>query len=115
MTSSSDVARCTVHDGAVWIQLDDDVRVKIPSHLSEKSQILMDALSSVKIPSTPSDFSLGVPKEWLQAWVARYGSEDARLSNADGEDLVHCLLVCSVLWNVSLGLLLKRQELQSPA
>jgi hypothetical protein len=104
-----------VHHGAVWIQLDDDVGVKIPSHLLEKSQILMDALESVEDPSTASDFSLGVPKQWLQAWVARYGSKDARVNNAGGEDLVHCLLVCSVPWNVALASLTTRQELQASA
>jgi hypothetical protein len=76
-------------------------RVNIPSQLVEKSEILVDAMSSVNDPYIARDFTLNVPQEWLRAWVARYGSEDACLSNADIEDLVNCLLVCFFSWNIT--------------
>jgi hypothetical protein len=92
MTSSSDEVRCTVRDGAVWMHLD-DVRVNIPSDLVNKSQVLMDAMSCVDDSSSTGDLTLPAPKEWLQAWLACYGSEQERLRCADMKDLVNCLLV----------------------
>jgi hypothetical protein len=105
MRSCSDVVRCTVLDGAVWMHLD-NLRVRIPAHLSEKSQILKNILFSVDDRSTAEDFSLGVPKEWAKAWVARYGREDNHLSNADIGDILNCLLVCLLRWIVRLALLI---------
>jgi hypothetical protein len=92
MKSPSDVTRCTVHDGAVWIHLD-NVRVHIPSHILNKSQILIDALSSVDDSSVAKNLTLAAPEEWLQVWVACYGGEEERLRCAGIKDLVNCLLV----------------------
>jgi hypothetical protein len=61
----------------------------------------MDAISSLDDPSIARDLSLDVPQEWLRAWVAVYGSEDARLSNADIQELVNCLMVCFLPWTVA--------------
>jgi hypothetical protein len=96
MKRSSDATRCTVHDGAVWIHVD-NVRVHIPSHLLNKSQILIDALSSVDDSSVATFFTLAAATEWLQAWIACYGSEEERLGCADTKDLVNCLLVRNML------------------
>jgi hypothetical protein len=84
--------RCTVHEGALWMHLD-DVRVNIPSRLVNQSQVFMDAMSCVDASSITGDLTLGAPKEWLQAWMACYGSEEERLRCADTESLVNCLLV----------------------
>jgi hypothetical protein len=97
MPTSSDVVRCTVRDGVVWMVLDKK-RVRIPSHLLQKSQVLMNALSSVVDRPTAIRFNLGVPKEWLQAWEAHCCRKEPRLSNARIQDLVHCLMVCVSLW-----------------
>jgi hypothetical protein len=72
---------------------DGNVLVPIPSHLLNKSQILIDAMSSVDDTSGSKDFTLPAPKEWLQAWMACYGSEEERLGRANIKDLVNCLLV----------------------
>jgi hypothetical protein len=92
MQSQSDVTRCTVHDGEVWMHLD-NLCILIPSHLLNKSQILIDALSSVNDFSVAKNFTLAAPKEWLQDWMACYGSEEERLKCAGVKDLVNCLLV----------------------
>jgi hypothetical protein len=92
MASSSDVVRCTVHDGAVWIHLD-DACVNIPSHLLNKSQLLMDAMSCVDDSTITQELTLPAPKAWLQAWISCYGSEAKRPRRADIHDLVKCLLV----------------------
>jgi hypothetical protein len=116
MRSRSDMVRCTVHDGAVWMHLD-NVPVQIPSHLAEKSQLLKDILLSVDDHSTASDFSLGICEGWVKALVARYGSEDDHLSNTDIGDILNCLLVCLFLWIVGLALLIVsayREWLASP-
>jgi hypothetical protein len=67
MMCSSDGVRCTVHDGAVWLYLD-NIPVNIPSNLLHKSKTLMGGVSSVTHPST--GFTLAAPEEWLQAWLA---------------------------------------------
>jgi hypothetical protein len=92
MACPNDVVRCTVHDGAVWMHVD-DVRVNIPSRLVNRSQVLMDAMSCVDDSSVYGDLTLPAPKEWLQAWIACYGREEERLRCADTEGLVNCLLV----------------------
>jgi hypothetical protein len=92
MTSASDGVRCTVHDGEVWMHVDDE-RIIIPSRLVDKSQILVDAVLSVDDSSVTNDFTLPAPKEWLQAWIACYGGEDEHVKYADTKDLVKCLLV----------------------
>jgi hypothetical protein len=95
MTSSSDVTRCSVQDGAVWMHLD-NVPVHLPSHLLNKSQILTDALSSVDDSSVTKNFTLAAPKAWLKAWMAYNSSEEERLTllrRADIQELVSCLLV----------------------
>jgi hypothetical protein len=91
MSSLSDVVKCTLRDGAVWMHLD-NVRVHIPSHLLSKSQLLTDALSSTE-DSSGREMTLPAPKEWLHAWISRYGSEEERPRCANVKDLVHCLLV----------------------
>jgi hypothetical protein len=93
MASSSDGVRCTVHDGEVWVHID-SVQVHIPSRLLRKSQILMDALASVRDSSVTRRFTLAAPTEWLKAWVACFVSEEAYLSDADSKVLVSCLIVC---------------------
>jgi hypothetical protein len=64
MSNTSDVVRCTVHDGAVWMHVG-DVPVLIPSHLLNKSQLLVDALSSIDDSSVANHFTLAAPQEWL--------------------------------------------------
>jgi hypothetical protein len=100
MTSSSEQVRCTVHDGAVWMHLD-NTRVNIPSHLVNKSQLLRDAMASDDDTSISRDFTLPAPKEWLQAWMACYGSKEERLKSVHIQDLVYCLLVCSCSWSAA--------------
>jgi hypothetical protein len=92
MSESSNEVRCIVHDGAVWMHLD-DVRVNIPSRLVNQSQVLMDAMSCVDDSSITGEFTLPAQKEWLQGWMACYRSEEERLRCADTEDLINCLLV----------------------
>jgi hypothetical protein len=92
MKSQSNLTRCTVHDGEVWMHLD-NLRIYIPSHLLNKSQILIDALSSMDDNSVAKYFTLAAPKEWLQDWMACYGGEEERLECAGVKDLVNCLLV----------------------
>jgi hypothetical protein len=75
----------------MWIHLD-NVSVKIPPHLLEKSEVLTDALS-VAEPSLTRSVTLSAPNDWLQAWVACYCNEEEGLSGKDISDLVHCLLV----------------------
>jgi hypothetical protein len=74
------------------MHLDND-RISIPSRLVNQSQILLDAMSCVDDSSITGDLTLPAPKEWLQAWMACYGSEEERLRCADTEDLINCLLV----------------------
>jgi hypothetical protein len=93
MTSLSDGVKCTVHDGVLWMRLH-DMRVKVPSGLVNKSQILLNVLSSVADASIATDMTLPAPKEWLQAWAYCYCSEKNRLACADNKDLISCLLVC---------------------
>jgi hypothetical protein len=102
MKSQSDVTRCTVHDGAVWMHLD-NARVHIPSHISNKSQILVDALSGVDDNSVSKNFTLAAPKEWLHAWMACRGGEEERLRCAGVKDLVNCLLVRVLILVCSCG------------
>jgi hypothetical protein len=92
MSSSSDGVRFTVHDGAVWMDLD-NLPVHIPPNLVNRSHLLKDALSSVDDSSVSREFTLTAPKKWLEAWLACYSSGEERLRHADTEDLVHCLLV----------------------
>jgi hypothetical protein len=94
MTSSSVEVKCTVHDGALYINLD-AVGVHIPSHLLNESKVLLDALSFVCDSSLISEFTLDAQKEWLQAWVACYVREAKPPSSAEIEVLVNCLKVCS--------------------
>jgi hypothetical protein len=99
MTSSSDVVKCTVHDGVMWMHLDEK-RLEIPSRLVNESQLLMDMISSVADSSVTSDFALAAPKEWLLSWTSCYcsgntsGSYEKYLSCTDIRNLVNCLLVC---------------------
>jgi hypothetical protein len=72
----------------------DNVRVIIPSHLLHKSQTLMDGVSTVADASIARGFTLAAPKEWLQAWLACYGSEEGHLGSADITVLANCLMVC---------------------
>jgi hypothetical protein len=81
---------CTVHDGTMWMHLD-NLSVIIPPQLLNKSKFLMDALS-VADPSGIA--TLAAPKEWLQAWVGCYCNEEQILSGKGIRDLVNCLLVC---------------------
>jgi hypothetical protein len=92
MSSSRDAVECTVHGGEMLIHLD-NVSVKIPPQLLEKSELLTDALS-VAEPSVTRKVTLAAPEEWLQAWVACYCNEEEGLSGKDIMDLVHCILVC---------------------
>jgi hypothetical protein len=94
MSSSSPGVRCTAHNGAVWMHLD-DVPMKIPPSLLDKSKTFTEALSSVADPSIATEFTVAAPKEWLRAWVALYGSEEEPISKLDVEDLLNCLLVRS--------------------
>jgi hypothetical protein len=92
MLSSTDAVKCTVRDGAMWIQLDNS-SVEIPEQLLAKSEVLMDALS-VAEPSVTRSVTLAAPKEWLQAWVLCYCNEEDSLTSKDMNDLIFCLLVC---------------------
>jgi hypothetical protein len=93
MKSSGKKVGCTAHEGAVWMHLD-NVTVHIPSHLVKKSKVLMDALSSVCESSVTSGFTLDVPIEWMQAWVACCVHEEQQLGCEDSEILLNCVLVC---------------------
>jgi hypothetical protein len=97
MSSSEDVVRCTIHDGEMWMHLDNG-NLKIPSQLFSKSQVLMDALS-VAHASATRKVTVAAPKEWLQAWVVCYCNDKRSLSCDNIKDLVNCLLVCFLLWN----------------
>jgi hypothetical protein len=92
MISSSEEVKCTVHDVALCMHLD-DARVHIPAHIFNESQVLLDALSSACHHSRYSDFTLAAPTEWLQAWVLCYVHEAEPVSSADIEVLVNCLKV----------------------
>jgi hypothetical protein len=91
MFSSKDVVRCTVHEGEMWMHLDNG-SLKIPPKLLIKSKILVDALS-VSHPSVTRKVTVAAPKEWLQAWVVCYGNDEESLSCDNIKNLVHCLLV----------------------
>jgi hypothetical protein len=56
--------------------------------------------------SNANKFTLAVPKEWVNAWVVRYGSEDDHLSNADIGDTLICFLVCYFPVIVNLALVI---------
>jgi hypothetical protein len=99
MSSSRDAVRCTVHDGAMLIHLD-DLSAKVPPQLVSKSQVLVDALS-VTDPPVTRKITLSVPKEWMRAWAVCYCNEDERLICDDIKDLINCLLVCFSPWIVS--------------
>jgi hypothetical protein len=91
MSSGSRGVRCTARDdGTVWMHLD----VQIPSHLLNKSQVLIDAMVSGADPSIARDFTLAAPTEWLKVWVVYCCGDKQRLGRADTEELVHCLMVC---------------------
>jgi hypothetical protein len=92
MSTSRDAVRCTVRDGEMWIHLD-DISVKIPERLLNKSEVLTDAVS-VAEPSVTRKITLAAPKEWLQAWVLCYCDEEESLKSNDIAVLVNCLLVC---------------------
>jgi hypothetical protein len=92
MLSSTDAVKCTVRDGAMWIQLDNE-SVKIPQQLLNKSKILMEALC-VAEPSVTRSVTLAAPKEWLQAWVLCYCNEEESLRSKDINKLISCMLVC---------------------
>jgi hypothetical protein len=93
MTSLSVGVKCTVHDGVLWMRMN-DMRVKVPSGVVNQSQILLNVLSSVADGSIATDVTLPAPKEWLQAWAYCYCSEQKRLACVDNKDLISCLLVC---------------------
>jgi hypothetical protein len=97
MSSSKDVVKCILHDGEMWMQLDNGSQ-KIPPQLLNKSQVLMDALSAAD-PSVARTVTVAAPKKWLQAWVLCYCNEEESLSCVNIKDLVNCLLVCFLLWN----------------
>jgi hypothetical protein len=71
-----------------------DLRVNIPSHLLESSEMLMSLLSFVDDLSIARNIALPVPKEWLKAWAACFCSEKKLLRKSVIEDVVNCLLVC---------------------
>jgi hypothetical protein len=91
MASSRDGVRCTVHDGAMWMHLD-DATVKVPQQLLNMSQVLINAVSASH-PSAARKVTLAAPKEWLQAWVGCFCHEEDSLSDKDIQCLVSCLLV----------------------
>jgi hypothetical protein len=93
MASSHDSVKCTVQDGAARLHLDNGY-VNIPAHLLNKSRFLSDVLSSASDLSVTSDFIVPAPKQWLQAWVARYVTNERRLGCEDSTDLINCLMVC---------------------
>jgi hypothetical protein len=93
MGNSSKGVRCTAHDGALYMHLD-DVRVHIPSHLVNLSRVLLDAQSSEVDTSLIIDFTLAAPKTYMQAWVTCFVREAEPLSSAAIEVLVNCLKVC---------------------
>jgi hypothetical protein len=95
MSSAQRGVGCTVSDdGAVWMHLD----VRIPPHLLEKSQILMDAMVSEDDKSVAT---LAAPSEWLQAWSLCCCGKGERTRCADTRDLVNCLMVCSFFYLAS--------------
>jgi hypothetical protein len=94
MSSSGDAVRCTVHNGAMWIHMD-SVSVKVPEQLMNRSEVLIDAVS-VGDASVARTITLAIPKEWLQAWVGCYCTEEESLKGKDINVLVNCLLVCSL-------------------
>jgi hypothetical protein len=59
-----------------------------------ESKVLLDALSSVSDATLTSNFTLPAPTEWLQAWVACFVREDARLDSTEISVLMNCLQVC---------------------
>jgi hypothetical protein len=88
MTSLKNEVKCTVHDGVLWMHLD-ETRVSIPSYLVDESEIMMNMLSVAD-----TSFTLAAPKEWLEAWASCFCSGKTRLRCANLRDLVRCLLVC---------------------
>jgi hypothetical protein len=91
MSSSKGAVRCTVRDGAMWMQLD-KVSVKIPPQFLDKSPLLMNAMS-VAQPSVTQTVSLAAPTDWLEAWVLCFCDEEENLSLKNIQVLVDCLLV----------------------
>jgi hypothetical protein len=95
MSNSLAAVRCTLHHGAMWMHLD-NVSVKVPPQLLEKSPILLNALS-VAHPSVARKVTVAAPKEWMQSWAVCYCNQEESLSGVDINDLVKCLLVCLLL------------------
>jgi hypothetical protein len=100
MTNLSDVVKCTVHEGAIWMHLH-DTSVSIPAHLVNESQLLMNILSSVADTSITTHFSLAAPMEWLEVWASCFCSGKKNLCFANLRDLVRCVLVCFCYHNVA--------------
>jgi hypothetical protein len=69
--------------------------VPIPSHLLQKSKMLMDVLSACDT-SVTKEFTLAAPTEWLEAWAACFSNREKSLGGADSEFLVNCLMVRKV-------------------
>jgi hypothetical protein len=123
MTSSSDVVKCTVHNGVLWMHLHEK-RLKIHSLVVNKSQLLTDMLSSAADPTVSSDFTLAARKEWLLAWTSLWplpksacccsGNKSRsyqkslrkRLRDVDIADLLNSLLVCFCYRNTDASCLL---------
>jgi hypothetical protein len=99
-TPSVDGVSCTVQDGEVLLHLD-DLRVSIPSRISNQSQILLNALTSACDSSATESFTLKAPIEYLQAWVACFVTEEQSLGCADSVDLVRCLMVRFKLYSTA--------------
>jgi hypothetical protein len=93
MASSFDGVKCTIQNGKVRMHLDNGC-VNIPAQLLTKSRFLSEVLASFPDLSVTSDFIVPAPEQWLQAWVARYVSEEGRLGCDDSTDLINCLMVC---------------------
>jgi hypothetical protein len=83
----------------MWIHLDSE-SVEIHPHVSNKSQVLMDALSMAD-SSVRRKVTLSAVQECLQAWVACYCNQDGSLGSKDVKELFNCLLVCFP-WNAVL-------------
>jgi hypothetical protein len=71
----------------------DNVSVKIPPEVVNKSHVLTNALS-VAYPSFARKVTVAAPREWLHAWAVCYCTKEVSLICEDINDLVNCLLVC---------------------
>jgi hypothetical protein len=92
MKSTSEGVRCTVHDGSVWMHLDDSC-VEIPASILGDSHTLRNLLTFVDDLAVNRDFTLAVPCEWLKAWAACF-CERKPSRCTDTRDLVNLLMVC---------------------